>query len=59
MKKLSKKEQDVIKQIDALESGDPEQAHGAADDLVLSVVHPEVKAAYDRLVARCGWWATA
>ena len=59
MKKLTKKEQDVIKQLDETGSGDPEIAHGAADELVLSVVHPGVKEAYERLVKRCGWWARA
>ena len=59
MRKLTSKEQDVIVALDAITNSDPEQAHGAADSLILSVVHPEVKAAYDRLVKRCGWWATA
>ncbi|HVJ71631.1 MAG TPA: hypothetical protein VM531_09025 [Sphingomicrobium sp.] len=56
-KRLDPKE--AVKRLDALTGGDPEAAHGAADEILLETVPEEVKKAYDRLVARCGWWACA
>jgi len=48
----------VIQQLNTLEE-DTESGHIAADDLVLSVAHPEVRAAYQRLATRLGgfWYA--
>jgi len=44
--------------IDAIPGDDPEGAHSAADLILLAVVHPDVKAAYERLQERSRWWAT-
>jgi hypothetical protein len=40
-------------------TNDPEEAHGAADDVLLRAVPAEVAEAYRRLVERCEWWAYA
>lgn len=53
---------DAIDRLDAIAaamSDDPEIAHSEADAVLLSVVDPAVKAAYERVVAACRWWATA
>jgi len=48
----------IIAALDAIDpAGDPEHAHGEADKVLLAALGPEVKAAYDRLVARTAWWA--
>lgn len=52
-------DEDAVKQLDAIPAGDPDADHGAADDILLSAVHPDVAAAYRRLVDRSRWWATA
>jgi hypothetical protein len=49
----------VIEQLDAISGEDPERAHSAADDVLLSCVPVEVAAAYRRVGERCGWWAAA
>jgi len=51
-------EEDVIKTLDEMEEKDPEVAHHQADGLLLQLVHPEVRAAYERLIDRCSWWAS-
>lgn len=53
------KDLDPVQQLDAINGHDPERAHGLADDVLLSCVPAEVRDAYERLVERCGWWATA
>jgi hypothetical protein len=40
-------------------TGDPEAAHDEAERIMLAALGPEVKAAYDRLVERAPWWASA
>lgn len=51
---------DVAADLDRIDpTGDPERAHSLADDLLLAAVPPEVRAAYQRLVARSPWWAGA
>ncbi len=50
---------ETIALIDALDAGDPERAHGLADDLILNYVETELRDAYNRLVDRCAWWAGA
>jgi hypothetical protein len=48
----------VVAALDAIDpSGDPEHAHAEADRVLLAGLSPEVRAAYDRLVARAAWWA--
>jgi len=50
----------AIAALDAIDpSGDPEAAHGEAEAVLLAVLGPEGKAAYDRLVDRASWWASA
>ena len=48
-----------IEKLDAIPGDDPERAHSAADDVLLSCVPADVAAAYRRVAARCGWWAAA
>jgi hypothetical protein len=57
-RELTEAEALVIQQLNTLEE-DTESGHIAADDLVLSVAHPEVRAAYQRLATRLGgfWYA--
>jgi hypothetical protein len=45
--------------LDSISAGDAESAHAVADALLLASCPPEVRAAYGRLVERCGWWAYA
>ncbi len=49
----------AVARLDALSGDDPEHAHGVADDVLLACVPTEVREAYERVVARCGWWAAA
>lgn len=49
----------IVRELDAMPVGDPEGAHSMADQLLLQAVHPEIAAAYARLVDRCEWWACA
>jgi hypothetical protein len=48
---------EVIAALDALDGGDPESAHCRADELLMGLVPDEVRQAYNRVVARCAWWA--
>jgi len=52
-------EEDVIKALDEMDENDPDRAHSQADGLLLQLVHPEVRAAYERLVDRSHWWSCA
>ena len=45
--------------LDSISSVDPDSAHCMADEVLMAQVPAEVRDAYERLVARCGWWATA
>lgn len=49
----------AVAELDTWAGGDPEAEHGAADEILLANVHPDIAAAYRRLVSRCNWWATA
>jgi len=52
----------AIKQLEAISTADPEQAHGEADEILLvfcDAVEPKVSKAYVELIARCKWWTTA
>lgn len=54
---MSARESDIIERLDAIEPGDPEAAHGAADAILLDAMTPAIRDAYDRLVERVGaWW---
>lgn len=43
--------------LDAIPTRDPEHAHGEADRILLAAAPPEVREAYQRVTARCSWWA--
>lgn len=49
----------MVAHLDAIETDDPEAAHAEADALLLAYVHPDIKAAYDRVAKRCARWAAA
>lgn len=49
----------TVAALDAIDGGEPDADHSAADDIVLAAGPPEVNAAFQRLVDRCAWWATA
>lgn len=49
----------AVKALDALNGHDPEKAHAEADEILLAVVPPSVKAAYKRLQERAGKWNCA
>ena len=49
----------AVNALDMLEGSDPEVDHADADEILLKVVHPDIRAAYERLVHRAAWWATA
>jgi hypothetical protein len=51
--------EEAVVALDELNASDAEGAHSEADDILLELVPPEVKAAYYRLVARAPWWACA
>jgi hypothetical protein len=56
---MNRKVEALVEKLDALDESDPEAAHSAADAILLDAVHPAVRAAYERLVERSHWWATA
>ena len=51
--------EEAITALDALAGDDPEGAHYRADEIVRSLLPPEVDAAYERVIDRCDWWAYA
>lgn len=53
-RRLSVKE--AVELLDKERGRDPEGAHAEADDILLAVVDPAVRDAYERLVKRAGWW---
>lgn len=54
---LTEQERKAVDSLDALAGGDPESEHEAADEILLSLVSPEVRAAVKRAEARAdGWW---
>lgn len=48
---------DAAMALGKIDASDPEAAHAAADRILLGLVDPVVKAAYERLVERTSWWA--
>ena len=58
---MNRAERDLqaIAELDALTGADPEMAHVRADKILLELVDPAVKAAYERVMSRCPWWACA
>jgi hypothetical protein len=59
-RQLTDRERTAIVKLDKLSGQDPETDHGEADDILLELVHPDVKAAYERLAkSRAIWWVTA
>ena len=51
---------DAVKALDDIDGqGDPEGAHGEADEILLKSVPAPVAEAYKRLVDRARWWARA
>ncbi|QSR25554.1 hypothetical protein CFH99_07950 [Nocardioides aromaticivorans] len=49
----------AVAALDAIDGDDPDGAHSEADQVLLDAVPAEVADAYERLVARCRWWACA
>jgi hypothetical protein len=49
----------AVEALDAIDAGDPEAAHSEADAILLAYVPDDIRDAYDRLVARAHFWATA
>lgn len=59
MNRLTKKQ--ATEALDAIQPGtknvDPEIAHWEADKILLAVVTPEIREAYERVIERAGaWW---
>ena len=48
-----------LDEIAATMARDPERAHCEADGVLLAVAGDDVRAAYQRVVAACPWWAAA
>ena len=54
--------EEAIRELDSLPGGpgsDPEGVHCLADGILLKLAGPEVTAAYDRVIDRQPWWASA
>lgn len=51
--------EEAVAALDALDTSDPESAHFKAEEIALAVAGPDVRAAFDRVAARCRWWAYA
>ena len=49
-------EEEAVAALDALTDGDPEGAHGEADNILAEFVPEAVNAAYQRAVQRVGFW---
>lgn len=45
--------------LDGLTGHDPEADHGTADDVMMDLLPDQIQEARQRLMDRCGWWATA
>ncbi len=55
MNRLTKKQ--AVEALDAISGVDPEEAHWKADEILLMVVTPEIREAYERVIERAGaWW---
>jgi hypothetical protein len=55
-KELTTAEFDAIEKLNEMTGQDPERDHSRADDLLLELVHPDVKAAFLRARDRCEFW---
>lgn len=51
--------QEAVARLEALSGDDGEEDHDAADKILLEAVPTEVREAYERLVKRAEFWATA
>lgn len=53
----------TIDMLDRLSGDDPEMAHSKADEYLLAFLrdigHEDVADAYELVMLRCPWWATA
>lgn len=49
----------AVAALNAIDASDSEVAHGKADDILLTLVEPEVVEAYAALTNRCKWWASS
>jgi hypothetical protein len=49
----------AVAALDAIDGMDSESAHAQADEILLSLVPPDVRGAYHNLRNRCSWWVTA
>ena len=56
-------EEAAITKLESLDCTDPERAHSAADEALLTFIKGAgfegIAEAYERVVARCSWWASA
>lgn len=50
---------DPVARLDAIDVDDPERAHNEADAVLLAIAPEAVRAAYDRVIFRADWWASA
>ena len=52
--------EDAVARLTAIDAGDPEGAHGTADDIILEWIEanggPEIAEAYADVVQRARWW---
>lgn len=49
----------AVKALDTIDVSDPERAHGEAEAILRDFAPRSVREAYDRVVARARWWASA
>lgn len=49
-------EAEAIAKLDAIDGSDGEGAHATADEVLLALVSPEAREAYDRVVERADFW---
>ncbi|KKK79071.1 hypothetical protein LCGC14_2837210 [marine sediment metagenome] len=56
-------EEAAITKLESLDFTDPERAHSAADEALLTFIKGTgfegIAEAYEHVVARCSWWASA
>jgi hypothetical protein len=56
-------EAELVRAMNDINAGDPEMAHGDADDILVTALnhcgYERLTTAYDELIARCAWWACA
>jgi hypothetical protein len=49
----------IIARLDAIDTTDPERAHSEADDILLYASDALIAEAYQRVIDRCSWSASA